>query len=170
MRIAEIKPIDILNGEGLRVSVFVSGCTHYCQGCFNKRLWNFDIGEEFSEQHKNKIINTIGNEEIHYFGLSLLGGEPFALENVDGLLNLCQTFKTKFPDKDIWAWSGYTYEYILSDSKRHELLKQIDILIDGKFLVEEKDLNLKYRGSRNQRVINVKESLQQNCITHYGVT
>lgn len=170
MRIAEIKTIDILNGEGLRVSVFVSGCKHYCKNCFNKKLWDFNVGEEFTSKHTNKIISTLGNEEIHYFGLSLLGGEPFENENATGLLGLCTTFRTAFKDKDIWAWSGYTYEHILSDEKKYELLKQIDVLIDGKFLVGEKDLKLKYRGSRNQRVIDVKKSLQQESVILYNVS
>ena len=170
MRIAEIKTIDILNGQGLRVSVFVSGCNHYCKNCFNKKLWDFNVGEEFTSKHIDKIINTLNNKEIHYFGLSLLGGEPFEAENVTGLLELCTAFRATFTDKDIWAWSGYTYEHIRNDAKKFELLKYIDVLIDGKFLAEEKDLNLKYRGSRNQRVINVKKSLQEEAsIYHHAI-
>lgn len=168
MRVAEIKTIDVLNGDGLRVSIFVSGCTHYCKGCFNKKLWDFNAGEEYNDNHKEKILCTLNNKDIPYHGLSILGGEPFESVNIDGLIDLCKTIKSNYNNKTIWVWTGYTFEHILNNRDKLKLLKYVDVLIDGKFVIEEKDLNLRYRGSRNQRVIDVQKSLDTNSIILYA--
>lgn len=166
MRVAEIKTIDILNGDGLRVSIFVCGCTHYCKGCFNKKLWDFLAGEEFNNSHMEKILGTFNNKDIPYHGLSILGGEPFEDVNLDSLINLCTEIKSTYTDKTIWVWTGYLFEDLINNNKL-KLLKYVDVLIDGKFIIEQKDLNLKYRGSKNQRVIDVQKSLDTHSIVLY---
>lgn len=164
MRISEIKTIDVINGEGLRVSVFVSGCTHYCKGCFNKKLWDFNNGDEFNKKHIDTVLNTLKNPDINYSGLSLLGGEPFENINAISLIELCKLVKTKVSNKSIWTWTGYTYEEIIKCNIKINLLKYIDVLVDGRFILSEKNLKLKYRGSNNQRLINVPKSLIENRI------
>jgi len=158
MNYAKIKPVDVANGEGVRVSVFVSGCPHHCKGCFNAELWNYDAGEEF-DFHTIHMILELCNHK-HIAGLSLLGGEPLAPENVQGLRDLCYLFKKYFPDKDIWCYTGYTWEEI----KQLHILKFIDVLVDGKFVQELKDPRLRFRGSSNQRIIDVRKSIESGCV------
>ena len=171
-KVASIKHYDIANGEGIRTSIFFSGCEHHCKNCFNSELWSFDVGEEFDYQfYKTKIKPTI-NE--HIAGISILGGEPFHPNNMGALFNLINWFKEDFPDKTIWCWTGYTYENLknnyrgLRKSINNSIFKKIDVLVDGKFIEEQKDLTLKWKGSKNQRVIDMKETIKQDRIVLYG--
>lgn len=150
MNYAGIKKHDIANGPGVRVSLFVSGCRNHCPGCFNPETWNFDYGEPFTESTAEEIIEALRPSWMQ--GLSILGGEPMEPENQAALLPFLRRVKTELPDKDIWLYTGYVLEAV-SDS---ELLKLIDVLVDGPFLKEEKDISLAFRGSRNQRIIDMK--------------
>lgn len=138
---------DTANGEGIRVSLFVSGCTLYCKGCFNKESWNFKVGKEFTKSVKEEIINELKKPYIK--GFSLLGGDPLEPKLHDDVLDLVKSIKMEIPNKDIWLWTGRLYE----DEKDNEILKYIDVLIDGPFIQELADKNLQYRGSSNQRII-----------------
>lgn len=161
MYIADYKKFDVLNGRGLRNSLFVSGCTHHCKGCFNAASWNFNYGFAYTTEFEQQVIDDLLVPDIRVSGLSLLGGEPF--QNVDGLLGLVKRVRKECPDKNIWAWSGYTFEELVTDSSRLELLTHCDVLIDGKFVLEQRNLKLKWRGSENQRVLDVQESLRQQA-------
>lgn len=161
MNYSKIKFFDISNGDGLRTSVFVSGCKHACKGCFNKIAWDFNYGKFFSQQIQNEIINSCKSQYIS--GLSLLGGEPLDPINQISLLPFVRKFKQIYPTKTIWCYTGYTYESDLLNplGNAHcevtsELLNLIDILVDGKFIEELKDIKLKFKGSKNQRIINLK--------------
>lgn len=158
MRYASYKKYDMLNGQGIRNSLFVSGCTHKCKGCFNEKAQDFNYGKEFGFTELLILCADIRDEKVH--GLSLLGGEPF--QNKD-LLNVVTGVKPVMrEEQDIWAWTGYTFEELLGlGGWRLELLKLVDVLVDGKFVEEQKDLSLQFRGSRNQRIIDVKKSLEQ---------
>lgn len=158
MNIADYKKFDVINGKGLRHSLFVSGCTHHCKGCFNAATWNFEYGTPYTHEFEDQIIDDLNIDNVNISGLSILGGEPF--QNVDGLLSLAKKVKEECMGKDIWIWSGYTFEEIVSDERKLELLNYCDALIDGKFMIEQRNLKLKWQGSENQRVINVKESLK----------
>ncbi len=168
MNYADIKRIDVANGPGIRVSLFVSGCTHHCKGCFNAETWDFNYGELFTEKQVEEIISYL--EPDHIRGLSLLGGEPFEYSNQQGLLPLMRRFKEAYPNKDVWCYTGYLFdEDIVKDMmvkwpETRELIKYIDIIVDGKFEQELKDLNLIFRGSSNQRIIDVQKSLETNDI------
>ena len=152
MNYIEIKPLDIANGEGIRVSLFVSGCPHHCNGCFNPQSWDWNYGEYFGNDTITEIIELMNHDYIK--GLSLLGGEPFA--QGDKLLKLLSKVKLIYPHKDIWAYSGYTFEELLK--MKHEMLPWVDVLVDGRFVLEEKNPSLKFRGSTNQRIIDVQKS------------
>lgn len=158
MKYADYKKFDFLNGEGVRHSLFVSGCTHHCEGCFNAIAWNFNYGKEFTREVEDAIITDLKDNKVQ--GLSLLGGEP--LDNVEGLLPFIKRVRVESPQSDIWCWSGYTFDELLETQK--EMLELIDVLIDGKFVISKKDLKLKFRGSSNQRIVNVKESLKLNKV------
>lgn len=159
MNIADYKKYDVLNGKGLRNSLFTSGCHHHCKGCFNAATWNFDYGAPYTPQFEDQVISDLNVEGIKISGLSILGGEPF--EHADGLLGLVRRIQQECVGKDIWIWSGYTFEEILADVSKAELLAYCDVLIDGKFILEQRNLKLQWRGSENQRVIDVKQSLSQ---------
>lgn len=168
MNYSGIKYSDMINGEGIRVSLFVSGCTHKCKGCFNRDTWDCDYGNEFTEKEEKEIFDYI--EKYNFIkGISLLGGDPTYYKNIEPLLEFLKKFKQKFPQKTIWIWSGFTWEQILQDKKKFELIKMCDILIDGKFILEQKDLNLKWRGSSNQRVIDIKKTILEEKIVHYVI-
>ncbi len=164
MKYATIKKNDVANGPGIRVSIFVSGCNHHCPGCFNKEAWDFDYGNEFTDDTILEIIDAMNHDYIS--GLSLLGGEPFEHVNQVGLLKLVKRVKEVYPDKDIWAYSGYLFDrdiverQALAFPETKELLSYIDVIVDGKFIEEKKNPNLYFRGSSNQRVIDVRESLE----------
>ena len=154
MNYAKIKPVDVANGEGVRVSVFVSGCSHHCKGCFNSELWDYNAGEEFTSEVILDILNLCSADYIS--GLSLLGGEPLDPKNLQRVTLLCQQFKRYFPHKTIWCYTGYEWDRI----KHLDILKYVDILVDGKFVHELKDPRLRFRGSSNQRIIDVQMSMK----------
>ncbi len=165
MNYATIKYNDVANGEGVRVSLFVSGCTHHCEGCFNAEAWDFSYGKPFGEAEIESILNGLDKNYIK--GLSLLGGEPFEPQNQPALLELLRKFKEKFPSKDVWCYSGYDFDkhisvYKLGDPEiTKEMLSYVDILVDGKFVNALKNPNLRFKGSSNQRIIDVKKSLEK---------
>ena len=151
MNYAEIKKVDIANGPGVRVSLFVSGCRNHCKGCFNPETWDFDYGRPFTRATEDEIIEALRPSWIQ--GLSILGGEPTEEENVAVLIPFLKRVRAALPDKDIWLYSGYTYEAL----RDKEILTLADVLVDGPFLLELKDAGLAFRGSRNQRIIDLKE-------------
>ena len=162
MRYNKIRKMDISNGEGVRVSLFVQGCSFHCKNCFNQETWDFNGGKEFTTAEIQKIIELANKDYIA--GLSVLGGEPLHNNNVDEVFHIVATFKEKFPNKDIWLWTGFKFEDAIKDSKRKFILRNVDVLIDGQFEEDKKDLTLKWRGSSNQRVIDCKKSLAENKI------
>ena len=151
MNYAEIKKVDIANGPGVRVSLFVSGCRNHCKGCFNPETWDFDYGRPFTRATEDEIIKALRPSWIQ--GLSILGGEPAEEENAAILIPFLKRVRAMLPNKDIWLYSGYTYE-VLRDK---EILTLADVLVDGPFLLELKDVGLAFRGSRNQRIIDLRE-------------
>ena len=173
MNYADIKKIDVANGEGVRVSLFVSGCNHHCKGCFNQCAWDFNYGDKFTEKEEQKIIEYMDHDYIE--GLSLLGGEPLEPKNQEGLLPLVKDIKEKFPDKNIWCYTGYTFDKDVMENmfenwpETKELMSYIDVLVDGKFEEDKKDLNLKFRGSSNQRIIDVPKSLKVHKVIPFNV-
>ena len=162
MKNAKIRKMDISNGEGVRVSLFVQGCSFHCKNCFNQETWDFNGGKEFTTAEIQKIIELANKDYIA--GLSVLGGEPLHNNNVNEVFHIVTTFKEKFPNKNIWLWTGFKFEDAIKDSKRKSILCNIDVLIDGQFEEDKKDLTLKWRGSSNQRVIDCKKSLAENKI------
>ena len=143
MNYSGIKYADMINGTGIRVSLFVSGCTHCCKNCFNAETWNENYGDKFTEKEEDEIIAYFKKYGKTIRGLSILGGDPTFPKNIEPLLKFILKFKKELPDRDIWIWSGFTWEEILEDKKRFSLIRECDILIDGKFIDELKDLNLK---------------------------
>lgn len=164
----EIKNCDIANGLGVRVSLFVSGCRNHCKDCFNQMTWDFRYGKEFTNETVKNIIEMLKPNYID--GFSLLGGEPFEEENQKDLLFLLKKIKSIYPDKDIWCYTGYILDKdLVKGGRKHtiytdEMLSYIDILVDGPFILEQKNLMLKFRGSLNQRVIDLKKTLKENRI------
>ncbi len=173
MNYADIKQYDIANGPGVRVSLFVSGCTHRCRNCFNKEAWDFSYGEPFTEETEERLFSYLAKPYVK--GLTLLGGEPFEKENQKALLPFLRKVKERFQEKDIWAFSGYDFEkditgYMLREwEPTRELLSMIDVLVDGEFIEEQKSLNLRFKGSANQRTILVQESLATGEIVLYDL-
>ncbi len=171
MNYAEIKKVDIANGEGVRVSLFVSGCRRRCKNCFNKVTWDFAYGKPFTAAVEEELLDAIAPDYIQ--GLTLLGGDPFEPENQRALLPFVQKVRARFPQKSIWCYTGYTFDGgRLAEAQSNceateELISLIDVLVDGRFVEELKDIRLKFRGSSNQRVIDVKRSLQSNSIVLY---
>lgn len=161
MNYCEIKNFDIANGEGVRVSLFVSGCTHRCKGCFNEMAWDFDAGQPFTRETEDMIIKMLDKPYIN--GLTLLGGEPFEPSNQRGLTPFLRRVRERFPEKNIWCYTGYTYETdLLGESRARcectdEMLSMIDVLVDGEFIEAEKDISLAFRGSRNQRILRLNK-------------
>ena len=171
MHHADIKRRDVANGEGVRVSVFVSGCNHHCKGCFNECAWDFNYGNKFTEKQEEEVLKDLDHDYIS--GLTLLGGEPLEPANQEGLLPLVKKAKEKFPDKKIWCYTGFDFEKDVvgkmakQSETTKELLKYIDVMVDGKFEEDKKDLKLKFRGSSNQRILDVQESLKENKPVEY---
>ena len=159
MNYAAIKFHDIANGPGVRVSLFVSGCPHRCPGCFNEETWDFSYGKPYTAAVEGMILK--GLTPSHIKGFSLLGGEPFVPENQKVLLPLLQKIRKELPSKTIWAYSGYLWEQLLERDGHKGMLPLVNVLVDGPFIEAEKDLSLRFRGSGNQRVIDVAASLQQ---------
>lgn len=166
-RVATIKPNDTANGEGVVVSVWYQGCPHHCKGCFNKETWDYNGGEFFSDIHIKKVIESIKKNGVNR-NLSILGGESLCEQNREDVLRLCEEVKKEYPKIKIYLWSGYLYEEIITFGLGKDILKNIDILIDGKFEEDKKDISLKMRGSTNQRIIDVKESLKENKVILYN--
>lgn len=167
MYYAEIKNCDIANGPGVRVSLFVSGCTHHCPGCFNEIAWDFHYGKPFTQQTIDTILQMLSPAYIK--GLTLLGGEPFEPENQAAVVGLLRQVKAKYPEKTIWAFSGYTYEQITSGTLgdwavTEEYLRYLDVLVDGPFIEAKKNLSLRFRGSENQRQIDIPATLSAGHI------
>ena len=159
MRYNKIRKMDISNGPGIRVSIFMQGCSFNCKNCFNPETHDFNGGKEFSDETIDKIIELASKDEI--VGLSILGGEPLHPKNIEGSLKLAKKFKSIYPNKTIWVWSGFQFDDNLKD---FEILNYIDVLVDGVYKDELHDFRLKYRGSSNQRVINVQESLKNKKV------
>ena len=163
MNYAEIKNCDIANGPGVRISLFVSGCSHHCKGCFNELAWDYEYGKAFTEETEQKILQMM---KPHYIkGLTLLGGEPFDPKNQETVVKLLRKVKAVYPEKSIWGFSGYLFDQILSGKVgdpeiAREYLGYLDVLVDGKFVEEKKNLSLRFRGSENQRIIDVPASLK----------
>ncbi|MGI6211244.1 MAG: anaerobic ribonucleoside-triphosphate reductase activating protein [Anaerovoracaceae bacterium] len=161
MNYGAVKKFDIADGPGVRVSLFVSGCRHHCKGCFQPETWDFDYGEPFTEQVKQEIFEALAPEYIQ--GFTLLGGEPFEPENQKELAGLVTEIRKEFPEKDIWCYTGYTYDVDLVPGGKvytdytEEMLAGIDVLVDGEFIEEKKNLTLQFRGSSNQRIIHLHE-------------
>lgn len=184
MRYASIRSLDISNGEGVGVSLFVQGCDRHCFNCFNSDTWDFNGGKEWTEETKNKFIKLINRPYINR--ISVLGGEPLAEQNLDEVLSLIKEIRISFPKETIWLYTGFEWNQIMDIKvmqpifsckdlenkiqnvlKRQEIIKQCDVLVDGEYIDEQKNLSLKFRGSKNQRVIDVKQSLAQNKIVLY---
>lgn len=176
MRYAQIRSMDISNGEGVGVSLFVQGCPFHCKNCFNSETWDFNGGKEWTEETKNKFMELINRPYIKR--VSFLGGECLAEQNLDEVLSLIKEIRISFPEKTIWLYTGYKiedifYPYIINQPmtceqrKRIGVIRYVDILVDGEYIDEQKDLTLKFRGSKNQHVIDVQQSLAQNKIVLY---
>lgn len=169
MHYGAIKSCDIANGPGVRVTLFVSGCTNHCPGCFQKETWDFDYGEPYTDRTQADIIRML--EPNYIAGLTLLGGEPFEPQNQRGLVPLLREVRAKYPDKTIWAFSGNTYEEITTPGAHpncevtDELLSLIDVLVDGRFVQALYDISLRFRGSSNQRLIDMKKTRETGVVT-----
>ena len=158
MRYNLIRKMDISNGPGVRVSIFMQGCSFHCKNCFNQETWDFEGGQEFTDDTINKVLDLSNTPEIK--GLSILGGEPMHPTNIEGTTKLAKAFKEKYPEKNIWAWTGFKYEEI----KNNDVFNYIDVLVDGQYKDELHSPTLKWKGSSNQRVIDIKESKKQNKV------
>lgn len=165
MHVGEVMTADVANGEGMRVSVFVSGCRNHCKGCFQPQTWDFNYGREYTPEIEQFIIDELSKS--YYDGITILGGDPMEPENQEPVLRLLRRIKKELPDKNVWAYTGYVYDRDLVpggkrfvDGVTRELLESIDILIDGRFVEEFKNLMLNFRGSGNQRIIKMKETLE----------
>ena len=163
MNYAQIKNCDVANGPGIRVSLFVSGCTHHCKGCFNSETWDFNYGRAFDDGAENIIINALNSDYIK--GMSLLGGEPFEYQNQKALIPFIEKVKQRYPDKSIWCYTGYDFDRDIKGRMLDKypetkiFLSLIDVIVDGEFIEIKKNLSLRFRGSSNQRIIDVKKSM-----------
>ncbi len=162
MRYNKIRKMDISNGPGVRVSIFFQGCAFHCPGCFNPETWDFDGGKEFNDEVINHVLELCSNDVIS--GLSILGGEPLNPKNIEGTTKLAKAFKEKYPNKTIWLWSGYLFDEYVKDK---EIVNYIDVMVDGQFKIELSSPLLKFKGSSNQRVIDIKKSIKSNKIVLY---
>lgn len=184
MRYASIRSLDVTNGEGIGVSLFTQGCPFHCHNCFNPDTWDFNGGREWNEDIEKQFLNLI--DKPHIKRISILGGEPLANENASDVLNLIKKIKSKYPEKSIWLYTGYTFEklcemycneqiynYLTNNTNKHivfENLFYVDVLVDGQYIEAQRDITLAFRGSKNQRLIDVKETLKQNQIVLYNTT
>jgi len=171
MHYGTIKKFDIADGEGVRVTLFVSGCTNMCEGCFQKETWDFHYGSPYTEETEKEILEALNSDFIQ--GLTLLGGEPFEIENQKVLVKLLKKVRGVYPDKDIWSYTGFVYDKdLLEGQRRHcevtdEMLGYLDVLVDGPFMIDKKNIMLKFRGSENQRVIDMKKTLATGKVVLY---
>lgn len=163
MRYNVIRKTDVVNGPGIRVSVFMQGCAFHCKNCFNESTWDFDGGKPFDDDVINKVLDLCDKDYIR--GLSILGGEPMHPVNIEGTTLLAKRFKERFPNKDLWVWSGFLFDRDLKDK---EVMKYIDVLVDGQYIDELHDFRLEWKGSSNQRVIDVLSSLKQGNVVLYS--
>ncbi len=168
MRYASVKKCDVANGTGIRVSIFVSGCHHHCKGCFNTDAWDFNFGNEYNEEIEESILKELDKSYIQ--GLSLLGGEPLEHVNQKGLLSLVKKAKERYPEKTIWCYTGYKFDDDVMEKmfetwpETKELVSNLDVVVDGKYDEDLRDLNLRFKGSSNQRIIDVQKTLEKNEI------
>lgn len=181
IRYAQIRECDVSNGEGVGVALFVQGCNFHCYNCFNKDTWDFNGGKEWTSEVEDKFMDLASKPYIKR--ISILGGEPLADENLDGVLDLVNKFRFLMPEKTIWLYSGYTWEetmedaiaydelgaffFLENDKKRYQIISQCDILVDGRYIDSKRNVQLMYRGSENQRIISVQESIKQNKLVLY---
>lgn len=171
MRYGAIKKRDIANGIGVRVVLFVSGCTHHCKGCFQPETWDFQYGQDYTAETENEIIEALRPDFID--GLTLLGGEPFEPQNQQELVRLLRRIRKELPTKTVWAFSGYTYEQLTGESRARcavtdEMLSMVDVLVDGEFVEEKRNISLQFRGSENQRLIDVPKTLKSGQIVWWS--
>ena len=164
MNFAQIRKYDVANGPGIRTTIFVTGCTHKCPNCFNEEYQDFNFGDPWTRKETDEVIEDLKLDEVK--GLTVLGGEPF--QNEVDLLQVLRDIK-KEVQKDIWIFSGYTYEEILKDQDKKKLLEECDVLVDGRFVEALKDLSLRFRGSSNQRIIDIKKSLESNEVVLFDL-
>jgi len=157
-----VRKMDISNGPGVRVSVFMQGCEFHCKNCFNPETWSFENGKEFTQGTIDEVLDLCNKDYIK--GLSILGGEPMHPKNIEGTTKLAKAFKEKYPNKNLWVWSGFKFD---EDLKDKEVMKYIDVLVDGRYVDEMHNPNLKWRGSTNQRVIDVQKSLKENNVSNW---
>ena len=157
-----VRKMDISNGPGVRVSVFMQGCEFHCKNCFNPETWSFEGGKDFTQGTINEVLDLCNQDYIK--GLSILGGEPMHPKNIEGTTKLAKAFKEKYPNKNLWMWSGFQFD---KDLKDKEVMKYVDVLVDGRYVDEMHNPKLKWRGSSNQRVIDVQKSLKENKITFW---
>ena len=168
MRYASVKKCDVANGTGIRVSIFVSGCHHHCKGCFNTDAWDFNFGNEYNEEIEESILKELDKSYIQ--GLSLLGGEPLEHVNQKGLLSLVKKAKERYPEKTIWCYTGYKFDDDVMEKmfetwpETKELVSNLDVVVDGKYDEDLRDLNLRFKGSSNQRIIDVQKTLEKDEI------
>lgn len=171
MNYSVIKSVDIADGPGVRVSLFVSGCTHHCKGCFQPETWSFSYGQPFTRETEEQLLSLL--RPFHIRGLTLLGGEPFEPDNQRALLPFLKRLRAELPDKDIWCYSGYTLDKELLVPSRarcevtDEMLSLIDVLVDGEFVEEKRNISLKFRGSENQRLIDLRATRREGQIVLY---
>lgn len=159
-----IRSIDIANGEGIGTALFVSGCPFHCEGCFNPETWDYGYGKEFTQKTLISLIEATDKPYINR--ISILGGEPLAPVNLETVSLIIESLKKRFPEKRIWIYSGYTYESLNKNQLR--VISKADILVDGQFIKEKKDLNLKFRGSSNQRIIDIQQTIRESRLTLWG--
>ncbi len=167
MNYGAIKKCDIANGVGVRTVLFVSGCTHHCKGCFQPETWNFDYGERYTKETEDEIIESLRPDYVD--GITLLGGEPFEPENQRELVKLLRRIKKELPQKTVWSFSGYTYEELTGDSRAvcevtNEMLSMLDVLVDGEFVEAKRNISLRFRGSENQRLIDMNKTRKEGKI------
>ncbi len=167
MNYGAIKKCDIANGVGVRTVLFVSGCTHHCKGCFQPETWNFDYGEKYTKEIEDEIIESLKPDYVD--GITLLGGEPFEPENQRELVKLLRRIKKELPQKTVWSFSGYTYEELTGDSRAvcevtNEMLSMLDVLVDGEFVEAKRNISLRFRGSENQRLIDMNKTRKEGKI------
>ena len=167
MNYGAIKKCDIANGVGVRTVLFVSGCTHHCKGCFQPETWNFDYGERYTKETEDEIIESLRPDYVD--GITLLGGEPFEPENQRELVKLLRRIKKELPQKTVWSFSGYTYEELTGDSRAvcevtNEMLSMLDVLVDGEFVEAKRNISLRFRGSENQKLIDMNKTRKEGKI------
>lgn len=172
MKYGTIKKCDIANGPGVRISLFVSGCRHHCKGCFQPETWDFNYGNEFTQETEKEILDAL--EPYYIKGLTVLGGEPFEPENQRVLVKFLKDIRSRYPNKTIWCYTGYTLEDLLAQHGKarcevtDEMCGYIDVLVDGEFVLDKKDISLKFRGSSNQRLIRMPETLKTGMVVMWN--